>query len=93
MKTIVEESLKLLGLGVKDKITHMEGIVTSITFDLYGCVQALVNPGVDKDGELRDQLWFDINRLLVLSNIPVMKAPKFADIDKGPTEKPAYRTV
>ncbi len=61
--SLVVESLQLLGYQVKDRVTGIEGIVTTITFDLYGCVQALVHPGLDKEGKARDQHWLDVARL------------------------------
>jgi hypothetical protein len=90
----VHEHLQMLGLKVRDKVTEMEGVVASISFDLYGCVQAIVNPGLDKDGKPRDTYWFDVNRLTVLSDVPVMERPNFVAGPQalglqGPSEKPA----
>lgn len=89
----IKKHLELLGLRVKDRVTGMEGVVATVGFDLYGCVQAIVNPGMDKDGKLRDSLWFDVIRLEVMDRTPVMKVPNFevgpqANGDKGPAEKP-----
>ena len=89
------EHLSILGKKVRDRVTGMEGIATSVCFDLYGCVQTIINPGTDKDGKVRDQLWFDINRLLVLDNTPVMAPPAFdaklrPDGPIGPAEKPSF---
>lgn len=67
----IRKHLELLGLKVKDRVTGHEGVVTSIGFDLYGCIQAIVNPGADKEGKLRDSNWFDVNRLEVLEKEPV----------------------
>ena len=36
--------LKLLGLKVKDKVTGFTGIITSVSFDLYGCIQVIITP-------------------------------------------------
>jgi hypothetical protein len=69
--------MKLLGHRVKDTVTGLEGVVTSITFDLYGCVQAIVHPGLDKDGKPRETLWFDVARLARISTHPVMDPPDF----------------
>ena len=46
-----EQHFKLLGMKVKDKVTGYSGVVTSLSFDLYGCVQAVITPitGKDKD--------------------------------------------
>lgn len=89
----MKQHLELLGLHVRDRVTNVEGIVTTISFDLYGCIQAVVHPGQDKDGKLRDQHWFDINRLKVLDWAPVMDRPNFeatiiANGEKGAAEKP-----
>jgi hypothetical protein len=90
----VHKHLSILGMRVADRVTGLVGVATSVGFDLYGCVQVIVNPGIDKDGKLRDQLWFDIARLEVVSAEPVMKQPDFssghvAEGLKGPAEKPA----
>lgn len=90
--------LRLLGVSVRDKVTGLEGIVTTIGFDLYGCVQAIVHPGLDKDGKPRDALWFDVARLTVLSDTPVMDVPNFvsgpvARGEQGGDSKPLMRSV
>lgn len=91
----IQKHLELLGLNVVDRVTGYKGVVASVSFDLYGCVQAIVNPGTDKEGKLGNCTWFDIARLKVLSNKPVMDRPDFdfgmaADGKKGAAEKPAY---
>lgn len=88
----VKEHLDMLGLKVEDKVTGMKGTVTSVSFDLYGCIQAIIHPGV-VDGKMAEQQWFDIARLTVLDPIPVMKQPNFevgpqANGDQGPADKP-----
>lgn len=94
----VKKHLEMLGLKVRDRVSGMEGIVTSVGFDLYGCVQVILNPGIDKDGKLADQVWLDIARLEVLDKTPVMKLPNFisgsqARGEKGPAEKPQANKV
>ncbi len=92
----IEKHLSLLGFKVEDRVTGTSGVVTSVGFDLYGCIQAIVNPGNDKEGKPRDPLWFDIGRLKVISHSPVMEQPNFTAIvpliegKKGPSEKPAF---
>lgn len=93
-KTNVQKHLSLLGYRVKDKVTGQTGVVASVGFDLYGCVQAIVNPCLGKDGKLCDQVWFDVSRLEVLSKKPVMAPPNYdfgpeAEGRQGPAEKPA----
>ena len=73
----VKESISLLGFKVQDKVTGFTGVVTSISFDLYGCIQAVVSPLVDKDGKDQEGRWFDILRLDILEGKRVMDCPKF----------------
>lgn len=89
----IEKHMKLLGLKVKDKVTGFNGVVASLSFDLYGCVQAVVTPPAGEDGKLEDGRYFDVTRLEVTSNKPVMDLPDFskgyvAEGKKGAAEKP-----
>lgn len=77
----VRKHLSLLGMKVEDKVTGATGVVDSVGFDLYGCIQASVNPGLGKDGKPMDCRWFDIGRLTIKSEKPVMDVPNF---DYGP---------
>ena len=86
----------LLGMSVEDCVTGFKGVVVTVAFDLFGCIQAVVNPGVNADGEQRESKWFDVARLRVTSEEPVMARPKFdwtpqviAAGGKGPAERPA----
>src|SRR5256885_6644880 len=69
-KSGVEEAtlkhLELLGYQVRDVVSGFTGVVTSISFDLYGCVQGLVTPPViEKEGKKSgDSGWFDTKRLV-----------------------------
>lgn len=67
----MNEYLELLGFKVRDVVTGFSGTVTSVSFDLYGCVQAIVSPEF-KDGKIGDSHWFDLKRLKVESADPVM---------------------
>ncbi len=73
----IKEHLDLLGLKVKDSVTGFDGVVSTISFDLYGCIQAVVTPPMTDVGELKDGRWFDITRLIVIDNNPVMITPDF----------------
>ena len=89
----IKKHLDLLGLKVKDKVTGFCGVIDSISFDLYGCVQASINPGTDKDGKRQDGYWFDVKRLRVTGKKPVMEIPNFdygvqAEGKQGPSNKP-----
>lgn len=90
----INKHIELLGLKVEDKVTGITGIVTSVSFDLYGCIQAIINRGLDNDGKSFEQMWFDVARLRVIDPAPVMDRPNYeyglvADGKKGPAEKPA----
>jgi hypothetical protein len=82
----MESHLELLGRRAEDKITGFKGVVSSISFDLYGCVQAWLTQPIGKDGKQPDGAWFDVKRLTKLSR-PVMPAPDFALPEIGPAEK------
>ena len=89
----IQKHLGILGFRVEDSVTGFKGVATSVGFDLYGCVQIIVNPGLGADGKLGDSQWFDIARLKVVSDAPVMAVPNFdfgqvAEGKKGPAEKP-----
>ena len=52
-----------MGFKVEDKIC----------FDLYGCVQVCIDPGITKEGKLGESFWFDVSRLKFLSKKPIKK--------------------
>lgn len=91
-----QKYFRLLGFKAEDKITGMTGVIDSLAFDLYGCVQASLRPHIDKDGKLPDGHWFDVERLTLKSKEPVMAPPNFtfrsqAEGIQGPADK-ANRT-
>ncbi len=81
--------MRLLGFRVKDRITGLQGVVTSVSFDLYGCVQALIAPG-EKDGKLMESWWLDEKRLEKIGDAPVMELPSFETIP-GPEKLPQFK--
>lgn len=97
MTNDVQTYLRLLGFRVRDKVTGFVGVVTSCSFDLFGCVQFVVSPPADEQtGKQADSRWFDECRLVKLSEEPVMVQPPcvlregvFAETVHGPAEKPA----
>lgn len=94
--TNVEQHFELLGKKVKDKVSGFAGVVNSICFDLFGCIQASVAPPMDAQGKLQESYWFDVTRLTVVSEKPVMQLPDFnkgyvAEGKKGPAIKPARK--
>lgn len=84
----ITSNLRLLGFKVRDLVTEFEGVCESINFDLYGCIQAVVRAAKDpnKPSELADGRWFDIKRLVPISDRPVMDIPTF-DYVPGGSEK------
>ncbi len=96
--TDIEEHIDLLGKKAKDLVTGTEGIVTSVSFDLYGCIQATLNRGLNEKNEPYDQYWIDVCRLEVLEEVPVMPVPDFdrgyvAEGKKGSADKPVSSKV
>lgn len=91
----IDKYMELLGHRAEDKVTGMKGVITSLNFDLYGCIQVTLNPGMDKEGKMRDSLWFDVARMKITSSKPVMDVPDFGEkepekYDKGPAERPKF---
>ena len=89
----MNQFMSLLGMKVVDKVTGFKGVVSSISFDLYGCIQAVVTP--PSTGERLKGSWFDVQRLRVTGKKPVMKLPDYnagyiASGKKGPAEKPEF---
>lgn len=95
---MITETIDMLGLRAKDKITGFEGTISTVAFDLYGCVQVVLTPSAGADGKLGDGHWFDVHRLDVQKK-RIMPVPDFAaaavkpkDFKHGPAEKPAQRS-
>jgi len=94
---MIKESINLLGRRAIDRVTKFKGTVTSVCFDLFGCVQIALTPPANTKGELPDGRWFDVNRLTVFArDIEAMPVPDFdakarepADYGHGAAEKPA----
>jgi len=92
---LIKKHLDLLGHKVKDKVSDYAGVVISISFDLYGCVQADVRPtALDEKGQLKTGMWLDVARLEVVTKKPLMNIPNFewgivAEGKKGPANLPA----
>lgn len=87
--TDVNKHFALFGMKVRDKVTGFVGVVSSVSFDLYGCVQGVVTPFANDKGELGDGRWFDMKRLEALDSAPVMELPTFVSVPGG-AEKPAF---
>lgn len=98
---IIKKHIELLGHRATDRVTNFSGVITTVSFDLYGCIQVVVTPPVGGNGNSENHYpsshWFDITRLDV-SKERVMELPNFkkgyvAKGNKGPAEKPLERTL
>lgn len=93
---MIQQTIDLLGRKATDKVTGFSGVVSSVCFDLYGCVQVALTPPIDRDGKPDEGHWYDVQRLEVSAEAPVMNRPDFAarapepaQYDHGAAEKPA----
>jgi hypothetical protein len=83
----INSLLDVLGRRATDKVTGFVGTVTSVSFDLYGCIQCIVVPPATKDAPSEGR-WFDLKRLNLESQ-RVMPVPSFAvGSEPGPEDKP-----
>lgn len=74
--SLVEGHLEIyLGRWVKDKVTGLTGVVDTMHFDLFGCIQAGIDPGLDSEGKQKDFRYMDISRLEILKKKRVMENP------------------
>ena len=92
---LIKKHLDLLGHKVKDRVSDFEGVVISMSFDLYGCIQADVRPMelTKEDGKIKSGVWLDVQRLIVISKKPLMCQPNYkwgeiAEGKKGPAHLP-----
>jgi len=70
--------LNLLGRRVTDRVTGFSGVVESVSYDLYGCIQPWVVAAVDDKGKLEGGRFFDGGRLEP-SGDPLVPVPSFDD--------------
>ena len=91
---MIEAHLKLLGTVMKDRVTGIKGMVESVSFDCYGCVQAVLRPVANKEGKFPDAHWFDVKRLEPAGK-RLMGAPPFVAPGKeiGPANKPSFESL
>ena len=80
MEIKVMEHFKFLGFRAKDVIAGAEGVITSIAFDISGCVQGFLSRGFDKEGKRLEGYWIDTKQILIMSKSAVMPAPAFLSV-------------
>jgi hypothetical protein len=71
------DHINILGLKAVDKVTGFSGIITTVSFDLYGCIQVIVTPPVNASGDVTNGAWFDVTRLDIDYDSRVMDVPNF----------------
>jgi len=83
----------------RDKITGVEGVVTSIAFDLFGCIQIVLTLPATKEGKSGDSYLMDIARIEIVDHQRAMELPPFKDDStlisqgkKGGIDKPDATT-
>lgn len=84
---MIQETIDLMGRKAKDTITGYDGVITSVSFDLYGCVQAVITPPAKPGEELKHGHWFDVQRLIVETGTErVMAVPDFKAVARKPED-------
>jgi len=88
----IQSHVELLGFPAKDKVTGFSGVLTSISHDLYGCIQFIITPKAS-EGKYLDGCWFDANRIELTGNKRTMELPSFnthyvLEYGKGAADKP-----
>jgi len=76
---------------VRDKLSGYRGTVTGITKYLNGCIRAIVQPRVDKDGKMPEAEYIDSEQIEVIqskeSKESIEEASKLRSVG-GPTKAP-----
>lgn len=91
---MINETVALLGLRATDKVTGFSGTISTVGFDLYGCVQIVLTP-LAIDGKMGEAVWFDVNRLTISSD-RAMAVPAFGErpipttYPHGASPKPSF---
>lgn len=88
------KNLELLGCRAQDKVTGFSGVITSVCFDLVGCIQAAVTPpSLPDEKEQRHGRWFDVVRLEIGERVMPSAFNEKGEPaeDKGSSEKPEPR--
>jgi len=80
-----------IGLGdrVKDPITGLTGIVTSVTTWLHGCIRIGVQPETAKESKVPDIQYFDQSQLVLVK--AGVHTPMVLEVGPAP-ETPARRS-
>lgn len=78
---------KKLGWLVKDVVTNLKGVTTSVSLDLTGCIQFIVQP--QGNGETKpESMWIDEGRLTFIRKITSRDECKDSENQSGACDKP-----
>lgn len=88
MESEIHAHLALLGHPARDRVTDAEGVVTSVSFDLYGCVQGLLVFKRAPDGKQDDSRWYDVARLEKTGDRVMHPPARWSGVETGPEDKP-----
>ncbi len=96
MNSNIRQYIEVLGCAATDRVTGARGILTSVSFDLYGCLQYVIQPPHTPDGKPSDGRWFDKCRLDIDRRKgrgagirpPDFDLPPYSDGFKGAADKP-----
>jgi len=85
-----------LGYRARDRVTGFKGTITSMSFDLYGCVQAAITADIvieEKTGkqEFGASHWFDCNRLELQTDERIIPLPEFPFVAPSRNEPSAAK--
>jgi hypothetical protein len=92
-KMMIEQHLKLLGMRMRDRVTGFTGMVDCVSFDAYGCIQAVLRPKGEFEGKVLEGAWFDVKRLEKAGG-KIMEPPAYLTTkpgdEIGSADKPAF---
>lgn len=82
----MKKYIDMLGFKYRDRVTNYEGVGSTVSFDLYGCVQIALTPPAKKDKATGEQTsvdgrWFDASRLERVGKERVMDVPNYERFD------------
>lgn len=63
MGIIIKTDLEF-GTEYEDRVSGFKGKCTGVVQHQYGCIRALLQPAVDKDGKHPEGVWFDEPQLI-----------------------------
>ena len=81
---MIIEAFDLLGKRGRDKVTGLEGVVESISFNLYGEVMVALRPVQQFDGNISNAFWLQEQRIVIEDGERVIDVPDFDAVASKP---------